>query len=76
MNNSQITASWLMAITTVSLGVMIILSFVKEKNESISPRSYQIDIIDDSLRVYDADRVVGTVKIQGQLDSLIIDDNQ
>lgn len=37
---------------------------------------YQFVVTDDSLTVYDNNRVVGTVKIEGQLDSLIIADNK
>lgn len=37
---------------------------------------YQFVVTDDSLTVFDKDRVVGTVKLEGQLDSLIINDNQ
>lgn len=37
---------------------------------------YQFVVTDDSISVYDDNRVVGTVKIEGQLDSLIIADNK
>ena len=37
---------------------------------------YQFYVTDDSITVYDYGRIVGTVKLEGQLDSLIIDDNQ
>jgi hypothetical protein len=49
---------------------------VTKEPAQLDGRSYQIDIIDDSLKVYDAERVVGTVKLQGQLDSLITEDNR
>jgi hypothetical protein len=40
------------------------------------PAEYQFIVTDDSLTVYDSRRVVGTIKLQGQLDSLITLDNQ
>lgn len=36
---------------------------------------YQLIIEDDSLIIFDKDRFVGKVKCQGQLDSLLIEDN-
>lgn len=37
---------------------------------------YQFVVTDSMMTVYDANRVVGTVKLEGQLDSLITSDNQ
>lgn len=37
---------------------------------------YQFVVTDDSLTVFDKNRVVGTVKLQGQLKYLLIQDNQ
>lgn len=37
---------------------------------------YQMIVTDDSVTVYDFDRTVGTIKLEGQLDSLITFDNQ
>lgn len=37
---------------------------------------YQFVVTDSMITVYDANRVVGTVKLEGQLDSLITSDNQ
>jgi len=40
-------------------------------------REYSFDVIDDSISVYtEDDKLVGTVLIEGQLDSLITMDNQ
>ena len=40
-------------------------------------RAYAFDVIDDSIAVYtEDDKLVGIVKIEGQLDSLIIADNE
>jgi len=45
-------------------------------NISMSNIAYQFIIVDDSIVVYDYSRLVGTVKLQGALDSLINLDNQ
>jgi len=37
---------------------------------------YQFVVNDSMITVYDNNRIVGTVKIEGQLDSLIMLDNQ
>lgn len=45
-----------------------------------SPAEYLMTVTDDSVTIYDrqmdCERVVGTVKLEGQLDSLITLDNQ
>ena len=41
----------------------------------VDPCEYQMNVTDDSITVYDGARIVGTVKIEGQLDSLINFDN-
>lgn len=43
---------------------------------SVYNPEYQFIVVDDSIIVYDGNREVGTVKLQGQLDSLIVDDNE
>ena len=37
---------------------------------------YQLIVIDDSIILYDQNRIVGKVKLEGELDNLIINDNQ
>lgn len=37
---------------------------------------YQLVIEDDSIIIFDKNRYVGKVKVEGQLDSLLIEDNQ
>jgi hypothetical protein len=37
---------------------------------------YQFVVTDTIITVYDANRIVGSVKLEGQLDSLIIADNE
>ena len=46
-----------------------------ERAES-DPSEYQFTVTDDSISVQDFDRYVGTVKIEGQLEKLINDDNE
>jgi hypothetical protein len=37
---------------------------------------YQFIVTDNTITVYDKNNVIGTVKLEGQLDSLLIDYNQ
>ena len=37
---------------------------------------YQFVVTDSTMTVFDQNRVVGTVKLEGQLDSLVVADNQ
>jgi hypothetical protein len=37
---------------------------------------YQMDVNWDSITIYDGANTIGTVKMEGQLDSLIIEDNR
>ena len=76
MKKSEKTGLILMSITTICLGVMVLLSIKDKREYLINARSYQIDIIDDSIKVYDADRLVGTIKSEGNIDSLINKDNE
>lgn len=46
------------------------------KQEVSSMHEYQLDVNWDSITVYDGPKVIGTVKMEGQLDSLIIEDNR
>lgn len=65
---------------TVSVAVSILYAaYNKTENNQLQYRDsveYQFIVTDDSITVYDGQRTVGTVKLQGQLDSLIIEDNQ
>ena len=40
------------------------------------PCEYQFIVTDDSVTVYDSKRIVGSIKLEGQLDSLITEDNK
>lgn len=67
--------------------VLLILNFLQffvtsNKIESINDRlnranvEYQFVVTDSMMTVYDDNLVVGTVKLQGQLDSLLVDYNE
>jgi hypothetical protein len=49
---------------------------VKELQLMKDASEYQFIITDDSVSVYDYNRFVGTIKLDGSLDSLMIEDNQ
>jgi len=49
---------------------------VKELQRIKDTAEYQFIITDDSITVYDYGRTVGTIKLDGSLDSLMIEDNQ
>ena len=64
-------------------GTPIMLEYTDENTVYIGPletetnsAEYQFTITDDSISVYDFDRHVGTVKIEGQLEQLLIKDNE
>lgn len=60
-----------LAILSFLLGVCItIILQPKDKSE------YQFTITKDSMTVYDQGRYVGTVKVEGQLEQLLINDNE
>lgn len=46
------------------------------KQEVSSMHEYQLDVNWDSITVYDGAKTIGTVKLEGQLDSLLIEDNR
>jgi hypothetical protein len=60
--------------------VMLFIVFAlmyKGKQCKLAETDYIVNITDDSISVYHNDfSFVGKVKLQGQLDSLLIDDNQ
>ena len=74
-------------IYTIVIGLFIIITIVSiyivNRIGSINDRldranvEYQFIIDDkDSIIVFDKERIVGRVKLEGQLDSLMIDDNE
>lgn len=64
----------LLLVTCSLFGAMITIMAIKP--EPVNPCEYQFTVTDDSVTVYDASRIVGTIKLEGQLDSLITLDNQ
>jgi hypothetical protein len=40
------------------------------------PCEYQFIVTDNNVTVYDSKRIVGTIKLEGSLDSLITEDNK
>lgn len=73
MKSSHLFA--LMLITCSLFGAAITILLLKPERP-IRLCEYQFIVTDDSLTVFDGDRTVGTVKLEGQLDSLITLDNQ
>jgi hypothetical protein len=71
---SNETLKKLLIATFLLLGVAI--SFIWASSRSKDPCEYQFIVTDDSVTVYDYERIVGTIKLEGQLDSLITLDNQ
>ena len=64
----------LVCITSLALfGLMMYNQTVVQKK---NPCEYQFIVTDDSVSVFDGKRTVGTIKLEGQLDSLITLDNQ
>jgi hypothetical protein len=71
---------------TLALGILIgsgVVYFIYQvipchtyKKDVVGMHEYQLDVNWDSITVYDGPRTIGTVKMEGQLDSLIIDDNR
>ena len=46
------------------------------KKDVANMHEYQMDVNWDSITIYDGSKTIGTVKMEGQLDSLIIEDNR
>ena len=46
------------------------------KKDVAGMHEYQMDVNWDSITIYDGANTIGTVKMEGQLDSLIIEDNR
>ena len=65
----------LLLIAFALLGAAITILILKPERP-INPCEYQFIVTDDSVQVFDNKRIVGTIKLEGQLDSLINLDNQ
>jgi hypothetical protein len=66
------------SITLIAAGVLLLIMSYSEiiKVYYKSSKEYQVNVSNDSITVFDGQRAVGTVKLEGQLDSLITNDNQ
>jgi len=73
MKDSHLFAMLALSCSLLGAGITILLM---KPERPIHPSEYQIITTDDSVTVYDSGRIVGTIKLEGQLDSLIIFDNQ
>jgi len=78
MKKSELLFVIVVTVTMMSTFVYAVTRFPKVKEVKYhAKRSYSFDIVDDSIYVYNKhDELVGGVKIEGQLDSLIIEDNR
>jgi len=63
-------------ITPVILVSGVTFLFIWGCSSEFNPCEYQFIVVDDSVDVFDGKRFVGTVELQGQLDSLITEDNK
>lgn len=73
MKSSHLFALLLIACSL--LGAMITIMIMGQE-KPVNPCEYQMIVTDDSVMVFDGDRTVGTIKLEGQLDSLITIDNK
>lgn len=60
---------------TCSCILFTIINEYKAINEN-NNTEYKFTVTDNFITVYDSNNIIGTVKLQGQLDSLLIDYNQ
>jgi hypothetical protein len=56
----------------------VAFNMIKNVNERIDRASYEYQLIveDDSVKIFEGNRYVGTASLEGQLGDLIIADNQ
>ena len=73
MKDSHLFAMLALACSLLGAGITILLM---KPERPIHPCEYQMIVTDDSVTVYDVNRMVGTIKLEGQVDSLINLDNQ
>jgi len=73
----KITTFILLSMIMVAATIVLTLNIVfKNDNDSLSNSdncSFRIIVIDSSVEVFDNNNYVGTVKLEGELDSLITD---
>lgn len=78
MNKIQKTILIILSYTLLGISAVLIGKLAYRIYDSTKERTnceYQFVVTDRSMTVYDGDRTVGTVPIEGQLDSLINLDN-
>lgn len=65
-------------IVLVAAGILLAVLSYGELLRVLNQQSkeYQMNVTQDSVKVFDGERVVGTIKLEGQLDLLITKDNQ
>jgi hypothetical protein len=56
----------------------VAFNMIKNVNERINRSNYEYQLIveDDSVKIFEGNRYVGTALLEGQLSDLIIEDNQ
>lgn len=66
------------SILLIASGVLLFIMSLKEliRINCAKTKEYQINVTKDSITVFNGKDSVGTVKLEGQLDSLITKDNQ
>jgi hypothetical protein len=75
IKNKAFTVLTFMAVALIGAAFGILIT-KPEPKPPVNPAEYQFVVTDDSVTVYDVNRIVGTIKLEGQLDSLITLDNQ
>jgi hypothetical protein len=68
----------ILILTTLLISVFIQIITIHNINNRFDRINveYQFIVTDNTITVYDKNNVIGTVKLEGQLDSLLIDYNQ
>ncbi len=75
MKQTKIITFNIILLFVLLIGASLSLYNVYEQHQR-SKTEYQFIVNDDSITVYDGNRTVGTVLLEGDLDGLIIMDNQ
>lgn len=79
MNKFQVKTLLLISyifLATFAGCLIYVVYFATVSNNERKNCEYQFVVIDRDIKVFDGNRVVGVVPIEGQLDSLIIADNR
>lgn len=78
MENRVITFVFIMFLTLIAIILLFNVRELKEINNRLNRANveYQLVVEDRDIVIYDKNRFVGRVRLQGQLDSLLREDNQ